>query len=143
MKTSTSVNLGRLLELWEKPVDERDDPEAAFRELYADPVSINGTPTPVSELVQLARRMQRAFEGRTTEIVDQLETANRVVIAFYVRARHVGPLTTPIGTVAATGKTVEMRTIDVLTIADGLIASVVVVSDELGMLTQLDAVQLA
>jgi hypothetical protein len=32
----------RLFALWREPVDERDDPEAAFRELYADPVSING-----------------------------------------------------------------------------------------------------
>ncbi len=38
--------LDRLLALWQEPVEERDDPEAAFRELYADPVSINGVSTP-------------------------------------------------------------------------------------------------
>jgi hypothetical protein len=97
--------LDRLLDLWQEPVEERDDPEAAFRELYADPVSINGAPTPVSVLVERARALQRAFEGRTTEIVDQVETPDRVVIAFRMRARHVGPLVTPIGTVAATGGT--------------------------------------
>jgi hypothetical protein len=37
---------------------------------------------------------------------------------------------------------VEIRTIDVLTIADGVITALWVVSDELGMLTQLDAVGL-
>jgi SnoaL-like polyketide cyclase len=67
---------------------------------------------------------------------------DRLVIAFYVRGRHVGPLLTPIGTVPPTGRAVEVRTIDVLTIADGVIAALWVVSDELGMLNQLDAVGL-
>ena len=135
--------LDRLLDLWQEPVDERDDPEAAFRELYADPVSINGTPMPVSWLVERARAMQRAFDGLTTEIVDQVETPDRVVIAFYLRARHVGPLVTPLGTVAPTGGAVEVRTVDILTVADDLITALWVVSDELGMLTQLGAVRLS
>ena len=131
----------RLLDLWQKPVDHRKDPEAAFRGVYADPVSINGTPTPVSSLVERARGLQRSFAGLTTEIVDQVETPDRLVIAFYMRGRHVGPLLTPIGTVAPTSHAVEVRTIDVLTIADGLITALWVVSDELGMLNQLDAVK--
>jgi predicted ester cyclase len=139
--TSVTALLARLLDLWQEPVDERDDPEAAFRELYADPVSINGSPTPVSSLVERARALQRAFEGRTIEIVDQVETPDRLVFAFYLRARHVGPLVTPIGTVAPTGGAVEIRNIDVLTIVDGEITALWVVSDELGMLTQLDAVR--
>lgn len=64
------------------------------------------------------------------------------MIAFYMRGRHVGPLPTPLGTVAPTGRAVEIRTIDVLTIADGVITAVWVVSDELGTLTQLEAVGL-
>ncbi len=113
----------RLLDLWQEPVDERDDPEAAFRQVYADPVSINGVPTTVSALVERAGALQSSFAGRTTEIVDQVETPDRLVIAFYMRARHVGPLHTPIGTVAPTGRTVEIRTIDVLTIVDGVITA--------------------
>ena len=41
-----------------------------------------------------------------------------------------------------TGREVEIRTIDVLTLADGLITALWVVSDELGMLAQLGAVEL-
>jgi predicted ester cyclase len=134
--------LDRLLDLWQEPIDTRDDPEAAFRELYADPVSINGVPTSVSSLVERARSLQRSFAGLTTEIVERVETADRLVIAFYLRGRHVGPLPTPLGTVAPTGRPVEIRTIDVLTIADGVITALWVVSDELGMLTQLDALVL-
>ncbi len=32
--------LERLLPLWTEPVDGRDDPEAAFGEVYADPVVV-------------------------------------------------------------------------------------------------------
>jgi predicted ester cyclase len=134
--------LDRLFDLWLEPVDERDDPEAAFRELYADPVSINGAPTPVSSLVDRARSLQRSFAGLTTDIVDHVETPDRVVVAFHMRGQHVGPLPTTIGTVAPTGRWVEIRTVDVLTIAEGVITSLWVVPDELGMLTQLDAVRL-
>jgi predicted ester cyclase len=134
--------LDSLLDLWQEPVDKRDDPEAAFREVYADPVSINGASTPLSSLVDRARALQRSFADLTTQIVDQVETPDRLVVAFYMRGRHVGPLLTPIGTVAPTGRAVEIRTIDVLTIVNGVIAALWVVSDELGMLTQLDTVRL-
>ena len=137
-----SALLNRLLALWQEPVDERADPEAAFREVYRDPVSINGVPTPVSSLVERARALQRSFADLATEIVDEVETADRVVIAFYMRGRHVASFDTPIGTVAPTGRAVAIRTIDVLAIADGLITALWVVSDELGMLTQLEAVGL-
>jgi hypothetical protein len=40
-------------------VDEREDPETTFREVYADQVSINGTPMPVSSLVEQARALRR------------------------------------------------------------------------------------
>jgi predicted ester cyclase len=134
--------LDRLLKLWQEPVDQRDDPEAAFREVYADPVWINGVPTPVSALVERARVLQRSFADLTTHVVDQVETPHRLVIAFYMRGRHVGPLVTSIGTVPATGRALEIRTIDVLTIGDGVITALWVVSDELGMLRQLGAVAL-
>ena len=67
-----SAWLAQLLDLWLEPVDDRDDPEAAFRELYADPVSINGAPTPVRELVERARALQRSFSGLATELVDEV-----------------------------------------------------------------------
>ena len=35
--------LERLLPLWTEPVDGRGDLEAAFGEVYADPVAVNGT----------------------------------------------------------------------------------------------------
>lgn len=58
--------LGRLLPLWTQPVDSRDDAEAAFREVYADPVVVNGIKMPVAELAGRARALQRAFDGSSS-----------------------------------------------------------------------------
>jgi hypothetical protein len=134
--------IDRLLQLWTEPLPDGGAAESAFREMYTDPVSVNGAMLPVAELVARARSVQGAFEGLRAEVVDRVETPGKVVVAFLMRGRHVGPLSTPLGTVAPTGRAVEIRTIDVLTVADGLVSGVWVVADELGLLTQLDAATL-
>ena len=135
--------LGRLLPLWTQPVDSWDDAEAAFRGVYADPVVVNGIELPIAELVGRARALQQAFDELGMHILDTVETSNRVVIAFLMRGRHVGPFNSPLGTVAPTQRDIEVRTIDVLVITEGLVSAIWVVSDDLGLLRQLDAAKLA
>jgi SnoaL-like polyketide cyclase len=135
--------LERLLPLWTQPVDSRDDAEAAFREVYADPVLVNGIEMPIAELVRRAGALQRAFGQLGMHIVDAFETPDRVVIAFLMRGRHVGPFSSPLGTVAPTHREIEVRTIDVLTVTAGVVSAIWVVSDDLGLLRQLDAAKLA
>ena len=130
--------------LWTQPVDARDaPPEAAFREVYADPVAVNGVETTVTEMVGRARSLQRAFDQLHMHILDTVEAPDRVVIAFLMRGRHVGPFVSPLGTVAPTQRDIEVRTIDVLTVTAGVISAIWVVSDDLGLLRQLDAAKLA
>jgi hypothetical protein len=124
-------------------VDSWDDAEAAFREVYADPVVVNGAELPVVELVGRARALQQAFDGLSMHILDTVETPGRVVIAFLMRGRHVGPFRSPLGTVPPTQRDIEVRTIDVLVVTEGLISAIWVVSDDLGLLRQLDAARLA
>ena len=135
--------LGRLLPLWTQPVDSWDDAEAAFRGVYADPVVVNGIEMPIAELVGRARALQQAFDELGMHILDTVETPDRVVIAFLMRGRHVGPFNSPLGTVAPTQRDIEVRTIDVLVITEGLVSAIWVVSDDLGLLRQLDAAKLA
>ncbi|MGE5289017.1 MAG: ester cyclase [Micromonosporaceae bacterium] len=135
--------LERLVALWTQPVGSRDDAEAAFREVYADPVAVNGTEMPVAEVVGRARALQEAFDGLGMDILDTVETPDRIVIAFHMRGRHVGPFLSPLGRVAPTRRDIEVRTIDVLTVTEGVISAIWVVSDDLGLLRQLDAVKLA
>ena len=129
--------------LWTQPVDAWDATEAAFREVYADPVVVNGIEMTITELADRARSLQGAFDRLGMHILDAVETPDRVVVAFLIRGRHVGPFISPLGTVAPTQRDIEVRTIDVLTVTAGVLTAIWVVSDDLGLLRQLDAVKLA
>ena len=135
--------LERLLRLWTQPVGDHAEAEAAFGRVYADPVVVNGATTTVAELVDRARSLQQSFDRLSMQILEQVETPNRVVIAFMMRGRQVGTYVSPLGSVPPTGRDVHVRTIDVLVIEGGLVSAIWVVADDLGLLTQLDAVSLA
>jgi ketosteroid isomerase-like protein len=127
----------RLLALWRDPPADDADALAAFRALYTDPVDVNGVTVSAADLLARARILHRAYSGLHNEVLDVVTAADRVVIAF---GTHTGPLPTPVGTVAPTGRPVSIRTIDVLTVVDGRITRVIVVGDELGALVALGAV---
>jgi ketosteroid isomerase-like protein len=97
---------------------------------------------PQSELVARARSIQRALTDLSVEILEEMETSDRVAVAFLQRGRHVGTLALPLGEVPPTGREVQVRTIDVLTIDDGRISAIQVVPDNLGLAMQLGAVGL-
>ncbi|GAA1802979.1 hypothetical protein GCM10009682_26030 [Luedemannella flava] len=132
----------RLLACWEDPIGDRVDPEADFRAVYHDPVTINGVATPVADLVRRARAIQTALEGRRTRIVHRIETGDVIVLGFYLTGRHVGPFPTALGKVPATGVEISVRATDILTVVDGRVADIWVISDDLGVLTEMDAVRL-
>ena len=133
----------RLSRLWTEPVPTGPDAITAFKELYTDPVSVNGDKVPLTDLVGRARALQRAFADLSMQIIDELEAPDRLVVVFVMRGRHVGPLELPVGKVLPTGRSVEVRTIDVLSISDGRITAIQVVPDNLGLAMQLGAVALA
>jgi len=132
--------LRRLLRLWTEPIRDDLEARAAFAQVYADPVLVNGLPMTVAGLADRARSLQHAFEGLRMQILDRVETPDRIVIAFVMHGRHVGPYTSPLGVVPPAGREVQVRTIDVLTLDRGLVSAIWVVADDLGMLTQLGAV---
>ena len=132
----------QLTRLWTEPVPATREAVAAFGRLYTEPVSINGVSTSLLDLVERARALQRAFADLAMEIIDEFEAPNRFVIVFLQRGRHVGPLRLPLGEIAPTGRRIEVRTIDVLTMTDGRISAVQVVPDNLGLAMQLGAVAL-
>lgn len=134
--------IGRLVRLWTEPVAASAEALAAFREAYTDPVSINGVDVSVAALVERARGLQRAFVDLRLEMIEEIEAPGRVVIVFWQRGRHVGPLETPLGEISPTGRDVAVRVIDVLSITDGRISAIQVVPDNLGLAMQLGAVQL-
>jgi predicted ester cyclase len=131
--------LDRLLPMWTDPVADREDAEADFRAVYADPVVVNGVEMRVGQLVQRAALLQDAFADLSMDVLDVVETADRLVLAFLMRGRHVGTFASAVGDIAPTHREIEVRTIDVLTVEDGKITRIWVVADDLGLLRQLGA----
>jgi len=129
--------LERLMPLWTQPVDAQPDPLAAFGAVYADPVLVNGTELALTSLVGRARALQQAFAGLNMKILDVVEAPGRVVVAFLMRGRHIGPFASLVGTIEPTHRDIEVRTIDVLALTtDEVMSAIWVASDELGLLDQ-------
>ncbi|PWW24107.1 SnoaL-like polyketide cyclase [Geodermatophilus normandii] len=114
----------------------------AFRALYTDPVTVNGAALTAGDLVTRARALQQTFEGAQHEVVAVVEDGDRVALAFRVGGRQVGPLGTAAGPLPPTGRHVELRVVDVLTLTGGRISDVWTVADELGALAAVGAVAL-
>jgi hypothetical protein len=82
---------------------------AAFRQVYADPVLINGVDMTAAELV--ARALHAALNERTFEIIERFGADSRLAVVHRQSGRHVGPLPTPLGDLRPTGHMVEALTI--------------------------------
>ena len=135
--------LERMVALWTEPLPADDEAAVALaRELYADPVTINGVLFELRALVGRGRAQQRALAEQRLEIIDRIELPGKLVIVFRELARHVGPLPTVLGELPATGKMIERQSMEVATLQDGRIVDVRFLSDDLGMLSRLDAIKL-
>jgi len=138
-----AYDVERLLRLWTDPLPEDDAAAAeAFREVYADPVTVNGAPLTAADLVARARALQGVFEAPEREVLDVVEGDGKVALAFRLAGRQVGTLNTAAGPVSPTGQRLELRVIDVLTLTDGRVSAIWMVADELGALASVGAVRL-
>ena len=134
------IDLPALLALWTDPFPVGVAGEDALRRFYADPCVINGVPTTMVDLASGARLLQSALAAPVRDVLSYIETENTVVFAFVLQGRHVGPLRTSAGVVAATGANLSLRIIDILTVADGVITDVIMVADELRALAGAGAI---
>jgi len=127
----------RLFRLWAEPLPDVRAARAAFAELYADPLRLNGGSISLSSLLDRAAATHAALHRTGVEVLDIVEAPGRVVVAFEMTASHVGVLQSSLGDVASTGRTVIVCTIDILAVTGGRIIDIGVVSDERGLLHQL------
>ena len=128
--------LERLFEAWTE-VDDLSHIEDRFADLYTDPVRVNGIAISLADLAGRARSLHAAFSGLRAEILQIVEDAGSLAVAFVMHGRHTGPYQGPFGIIQPTGSEVQIRTIDVLTIAGEKISSIWVNADDLGTLRQL------
>jgi predicted ester cyclase len=126
----------RLFHAW-TDVDDLAELEHRFAALYTDPVRVNGADVTLIDLVARARSLHAAFSDLRAEVLQVVECADSLAVAFVMHGWHNGPYESPFGTIPPTGSHVQIRTIDVLTFADGRISSIWVNADDLGTLRQL------
>jgi hypothetical protein len=131
-----------LLNLWTVPFGDDADAETAVRRFYTDPVRVNGAVVTARDLVLRTRALQATFGDVRREVLDLVETADKVAVAFRLSGRQVGPFGTQLGPVPPTYAQLTMRVIDILTLRNGLISEIVMVADELGALTSVGAAAL-
>jgi ketosteroid isomerase-like protein len=138
-----AFDVDRLLALWTDGLPDDDAVAAdAFRELYTDPVTVNGSQLGVADLVARARALQGVFEAPEREVLDVVEGDGKVAVAFRLAGRQIGTLNTAAGPLAPTGQHLELRVIDVLTLTGGRVSAIRMVADELGALASVGAVRL-
>lgn len=138
-----AFDVERLLRLWTDPLPSDDESSAAvFGELYADPVTVNGTPLTAADLVGRARVLQGALERPEHEVLAVADAGDAVAVAFRLAGRHIGPLDTPAGRLPATGRWIDVRIIDVLTLSDGRITEIRMVADWLPALAAAGALRM-
>ncbi|WP_448640395.1 nuclear transport factor 2 family protein [Geodermatophilus sp. URMC 63] len=142
MAATTTFDVERLLRLWSDPLPDGPAAEDAFRAVYTDPVTVNGRELTAADLVARARAVQGTFAQVRREVVAVVEDGDRVAVAFRMGGRQVGTYESSAGPLPPTGRELELRVIDVLTLTGGRISEIVMVADELGALVALDAVRL-
>ncbi|MBW8767674.1 MAG: ester cyclase [Geodermatophilales bacterium] len=89
-----------------------------------------------------ARAIQQVFDQPEWQVLEVVDGGAKVAVAFRMRGRQVGALSTSAGTVPPTGQLLDLRVIDVLTITGGRVSDIWMVADELGALTAVGAVRL-
>lgn len=136
-----SFDVDAMMRLWSDQLPDSDEEAAAaFRELCTNPVVVNGAELSVADLVARARAVHRTFDRRDNEILDVVQDNDRVAVAFRMSGRQVGPLATTLGPLPPSGRRLELRVIDILTLTNGRVSKIWMVADELGALVAADAV---
>jgi hypothetical protein len=135
----------RALRLWSEPLPEGDDAMAVFRTVYTDPLDVNGESTALQVVVDRARMLQRALDGTVHHIKEQFEAPGRQAFAFRITGRHVGPLQTRLGEIAATGRELTLDGMDIFVVDDEAerVTGVWAIADFLDLLMQAGAIERA
>jgi len=135
-----TLDIDALLTLWGQPHTPGPEAEEAFGRLYTDPVVVNGATLRVSDLVDRAIALQETLVDVEREVLDVAESEDAVTVVFRLSGRHVGPMASAAGIIPPTGRTIELRIMDLLRLTDGKVSAVWMNADELGAFAAVDAV---
>jgi len=86
---------------------------------------------------QAALALKGALPDSWMEIVRVIEQGEEVYVTGRFKGTHIGDLATPIGTLPASGKTLDLIFVDYFRVVDGKIVECEAVRDRLAMVLQL------
>ena len=89
---------------------------------------------------ELVRGYMDALPDLRHEIVNVVEAGNQIAVELRITGTHTGPLVTPEGVVGPTGRSLDLRSCDMITVREGRIASWRAYFDQLSFLGQLGLV---
>jgi ketosteroid isomerase-like protein len=84
-----------------------------------------------------ARLLKNALPDSHMELVRTLEAGDEIYVTGRFKGTHKNDLATPLGTIVAAGKDLDLLFVDYFRVADGKIVECEVVRDRLGMIAQL------
>jgi steroid delta-isomerase-like uncharacterized protein len=90
-----------------------------------------------AEVIAALGAFREAFPGTRHEIRDLVESGNKVAVELVVTATPTGTFRTPQGDVPATGRSVVLESVDLVTLRNGKIASWHTYFDQMAFLAQL------
>ena len=129
----------RALALWDGNAATEEDAVDRFREVYADPLTVNGGLVPLSGMVGRARALGEAFTDRRTVVHEVVEGEGTLAFAFEIHARHTGPWPTDDGrTVEPTEQPIVVQGLDIFRLDDtGRVEAIWALNDLDGALTRI------
>jgi steroid delta-isomerase-like uncharacterized protein len=89
------------------------------------------------QLIPLLQGYVDAFPGLRHEVVDYVESGNKIAVELRVTMTHAGPFHAPAGEIPATGRTVIVESVDVIHVDGGKVTSWHTYFDQLAFLQQL------
>lgn len=87
-----------------------------------------------------AEALKKALPDSHMELVRVLESGDEVYVTGWFRGTHENDLATPLGTIAASGKTLDLLFVDYFRVENGRIVECEAVRDRLGMIAQLGGI---
>lgn len=94
----------------------------------------------IEPLLDLLRGYRAAFPDLRHEVKSYVESGDTIALELVARGTHTGPMQTPKGTIAATGKAVVWDSCDYIRTRNGKVVSWHVYHDTVPMLTALGLV---
>jgi hypothetical protein len=138
----SSHPVDRMLQLWKHPPEPDQSTLSAFRAVYSDPYRVNGTSIPVVDLMQRVRTLHAALDGLHHEVLDRVDAPGRTALLLRQEGIHVGPLPTPLGTLAATGRRLQRRLVEFISHDNHRLLHATALADDLERLMEAGAVLL-